>query len=191
MADAAPQKIDLPLKPSVETLQQQIDSGKEAVRLLQDFADRTPTTGDVQWQVLALKELTKAQIDALAELNNKLNAQRDKYEERIADILAKQKDKDALLLSTQVDKLGVTTGERLSLIEKNQYSAGGSASVRDPAIAEAIAGMSAAINKLTLVGGKTEGKTEGINASWGVLLGVASLIGIAIVAATFIIARAG
>lgn len=68
MADAASQKIELPLKPSVETLQQQIDSMKEAVRLLQEGVNRMPTPAIVDGKVGALKELTDTKISGLKEL---------------------------------------------------------------------------------------------------------------------------
>lgn len=61
-------KFELPLKPSVETLQQQIDSMKEAVKLLQDGVNRMPTSDLVDGKVAALKELTDTKILGLREL---------------------------------------------------------------------------------------------------------------------------
>lgn len=167
----------MPLKPSVETLQQQIDGMKEAVRLLQAFADRTPTTSNVQGEVLALKELTTTQLAAQEKLFDKLNAQRDTYEKRIADIIAEQKSKDAALLSTQVDKLGITTGERLSAVEKNQYTTGGTASVRDPQLAEAMARMASTIDTLSKTGSKTEGRETGRGDIIGWIVAAVAVVG--------------
>ena len=61
-------RVELPLKPSVETLQQQIDSMKEAVRLLQDYTNRMPTPAIVDGKVDALKELVDSEIAGLKEL---------------------------------------------------------------------------------------------------------------------------
>jgi len=54
--------------PTVETLSQRLDGMQEAVRLLQAFADKAPTTRDVHGEVAALKELTAADFKALREL---------------------------------------------------------------------------------------------------------------------------
>lgn len=66
MAETA--RVELPLKPSVETLQQQIDSMKEAVRLLQEGVNRMPTPAIVDGKVDSLKELTDTKILGLREL---------------------------------------------------------------------------------------------------------------------------
>ena len=81
------------------------------------------------------------------------------YQKQIAAILAAQTSKDALLLSQAVDKLGVTTGERLSAVEKNQYTTGGQAAVRDPATAETLAGIVATLKVLSTASSQTTGAT--------------------------------
>lgn len=133
----------------------------KALKLLQAFADKSPTTSNVDGKVDALRDLANVQIAALKELFDKLNTQRDKYEERIANILAEQKSKDALLLSTQVDKLGISTGERLGAVEKNQYTTGGMAGVRDPQLTGELARISAIVETLAKSGNKTEGREIG------------------------------
>ncbi len=55
-------------KPSVETIDQRLDSMDKAISLLQGLADRMPTPALVQADVDALKELTDTKINALKEL---------------------------------------------------------------------------------------------------------------------------
>jgi len=111
-----------------------------------------------------------AQREALDLRMTALSAQRDLYEERlqrtrrdyeqeqegiksdfgkqIAAIIQAQADKNALLLSSGVDKLGASTSDRLALVEKNQYVSGGTASIRDPATDRALADIATTLREL-------------------------------------------
>lgn len=46
-------------EPSLESMAARVDAMDKAIQLLQDFADRSPTTKDVSAEVKALKELTE------------------------------------------------------------------------------------------------------------------------------------
>jgi hypothetical protein len=112
-----------------------------------------------------------------------LNKQRDVYEVRIAEIkrdyekqneevksdfgkqiaaiLQAQADKNALLLSSGVDKLGASTSDRLALVEKNQYVSGGTASIRDPATDRQLTDIMATMRELKEGGRERKGSGEG------------------------------
>jgi len=121
--------------------------------------------------------------DALDVRLTALAAQRDKYEERIqqirrdyekeqeeiksdfgkqiAAILQAQADKNALLLSSGVDKLGASTSDRLALVEKNQYVSGGTASIRDPQTDRQLADIVIAMRELKEGSRERKGSGEG------------------------------
>lgn len=61
-------KTEVSLKPSVETLEQRLDSMDKAITLLQGSVDRMPTPSLVMAAVDSLKELTGAQLSGLREL---------------------------------------------------------------------------------------------------------------------------
>jgi hypothetical protein len=135
-------------------------------------------------------------IGAEADKSTALRAQRDLYEARIdnmqadyqkqiASILERQTDKSASVLADAVNK----ATERLAVVEKNQYQTGGQASVRDPAIADAISKMTSTLENLSRTGNKTEGKSEGFSQIGAIVLGVCTVIATIIAAAAFVATR--
>ncbi len=62
----APAKSTEPI--TVGMLAQRLDGMDKAIELLQAFADKSPTTSNVQLEVASLKELTAANFKALREL---------------------------------------------------------------------------------------------------------------------------
>lgn len=121
--------------------------------------------------------------DALDRRMTMLADQRDKFEERIqhirrdyekqqeevksdfgkqiAAILQAQADKNALLLSSGVDKLGMSTSDRLALVEKNQYVTGGASAARDPALDRKLDEISAVLQTVQRGGNKQEDTKQG------------------------------
>jgi hypothetical protein len=144
--------------------------------------------------VTRLNDLRAAEImrqdqlrDALDKRLTDMEAQRVRYEERIEALksdadrrlaanLQAQADKSALLLSSQVDKLGTAFADRLAVVEKNQYVGAGTSAARDPAIAEAMKEMAATISALRRSGDEGSGRSEGSAALWAALVAGASLL---------------
>lgn len=145
--------------------------------------------------VTRLNDLRAAEIlrqdqlrDALDKRITDMEAQRIRYEERIEALkadadrrlaanLQAQADKSALLLSSQVDKLGTAFADRLAVVEKNQYVGAGTSAARDPAIAEAMKEMAATISALRRSGDEGSGRSEGQTALWaGIASGISLLV---------------
>jgi hypothetical protein len=135
-------------------------------------------------------------LGAESDKSNALRAQREYYEGRIdvvrsdfqkqiAANLERQTDKSAAVLSDAVNK----ANERLAAVEKNQYTVAGQAIVRDPATAEALANISAALGALSVKGNLSEGRSQGLSTAGALILGFCSVLAVAIVVAGFIIAR--
>lgn len=113
-------------------------------------------------------------------LGARIDAIKTDYEKRIADILERQSDKSAILLSGTVDKLGATTNERISAVEKNQYVRGGETSVSDPALTERLNDMKATIRQSQMAGDKSEARGAGRTDMGGwIVAGVMLLVAVA------------
>jgi hypothetical protein len=124
-------------------------------------------------------------IEAEANKSTALRAQREFYEARIEGLLERQTDKSATVLADAVNK----ATERLAVVEKNQYTTGGQAQVRDPAISNEIAKMTATLEVLSKSGSKVEGKSEGFSQIGAIVLGVCTVIATIIAAAAFVATR--
>jgi hypothetical protein len=81
------------------------------------------------------------------------------FGKQIAAILAAQSDKSAALLANQVDKFATVFGDRLALVEKNQYVSGGASAARDPALDRKLDDISATLSILQKGGNKQEGSS--------------------------------
>jgi hypothetical protein len=95
--------------------------------------------------------------------SNQLEAVKSDFGKQIADILAAQSDKSAALLANQVDKFATVFGDRLALVEKNQYVAGGTSAARDPALDRKLDDIAAIVSKLQSGGNKQEGSSTAQN----------------------------
>jgi hypothetical protein len=123
------------------------------------------------------RDMYEARIEALRTTNeDRLAAVRTDFDKRIADILERQSDKSAILLSGTVDKLGATTNERISAVEKNQYVRGGETSVSDPQLAGTLKEMAATIQALSVSKDTAVGHSKGVGDSWAYLVGGAGLV---------------
>jgi hypothetical protein len=97
-----------------------------------------------------------------------------------AATMAKQTADVAATMAAQ--QAGTVAGitERIAALEKSSYEGIGKGRVADPMMAEFMADMKSLLRQQS----SSSGKTEGINTSWGVLLGGAGLV-VAIIIAVF------
>jgi hypothetical protein len=91
---------------------------------------------------------------------NELAATRKEYENTIRDMLAKSVETTSTLVSTQLVQIQATFDKRVSQLEAYQFTQAGRSSVADPALADALSKMSAAITGLTRADTKTETRRE-------------------------------
>jgi len=153
------------------TLIQRIDGMATAVKLLQNFADRTPTTMDVQHEVHALKAVMDVTI---AGINKAVDAAFAASKEVVSDSktsFTKQIDSIVTQVDTKFKALDDKHGdmkERLTVIESKT-------SVLDPTNAIALAELKEKVSRLTTTTDFTGGKSAGANWLWGVIAGVLGL----------------
>lgn len=165
--------------PVVDPTKNVLDLVEAAVKRLDDLFAASTKRLDERIDALV------GRIDAEADKSTALRAQREYYEARIEGLLERQTDKAAGVLADNVR----AALERLAVVEKNQYQTGGQASVRDPAISNEIAKMTATLEVLSKAGNQSTGKSEGMSQIGAIVLGVCTVIVAATVVAGFIIAR--
>lgn len=181
------------LESKLSNIDQKIESSDKAVRLLQAFADRTPTTMDVQHKVDALREVViekfvgvsntfqqngtaltaalQAQEKQAIATNDTNKAATDKMEAGFT------KQFDALSASNKTDVAGVKDSindikDRLTIIESKT-------SIHDPTTAVHIAKLDASVARLNSTTDLSSGKSAGMVALWALLLGgIGSVLGI-------------
>jgi hypothetical protein len=86
-----------------------------------------------------------------------IEAVKSDFGKQIAEILAAQSDKSAALLANQVDKFATVFGDRLALVEKNQYVTGGASAARDPALDRKLDDIAISMQQLQKGGNRQEG----------------------------------
>jgi hypothetical protein len=168
-----------------------LDLVEAAIRRIDDLSDAAVKRLDERIDALV------GRIAAEADKSTALRAQREAYETRIgnlqadyqkqiASILERQTDKSASVLADQVKN----ATERLAVVEKNQYTSGGQAQVRDPAISNEIAKMTATLEVLSKAGTRIEGattqKAEARDDSRYLFMIFGTIIGLAGIAAGFL-----
>jgi hypothetical protein len=125
--------------------------------------------------------------DAEMRRQDGLAEQRRWYDKATSDILTVQVKTTSELISTQLEK--VTTNlsnqieamrsnltERLSQLERFRWEVGGKTSVSDPATADALLKMAAAINQLNSQQARGDGSKSGVSAQTTTLIAVAGLV---------------
>lgn len=140
------------------------------------------------WKLLRAADTLRQDDLRVAECKREddLRIQRNAYEERIgkmtadfqsqmAVVLSTQTEKSANLLAMTVDKLSTATNERLAAVEKNQWESGGKTSVSDPATAEALRELAAAMKPLTATRESAGGMAQGIGWIFAGLISIGSL----------------
>jgi hypothetical protein len=105
----------------------------------------------------AMRDAESKRIDQLAEL-------RQTYEKRIADMLAESVRSTSTLVSNQLVQFQATFDGRVSKLEEFRWSSSGRSSIADPAMAEAIANLTATIANMQKtesgVGGQRKGSAD-------------------------------
>ena len=81
---------------------------------------------------------------------NELDALRERYETRIADILREEVKSTSLLLSTQLERFTTTLSTRISELERFRYEIGGKAAGRSDVVAWSVTGATVLISAATL-----------------------------------------
>jgi hypothetical protein len=111
-----------------------------------------------------LRNAETRRIDQLAAL-------RVQYDEIIEGMRSTSMDRTSTLLATQLQEVKKDLSDRTSELEQFRWASSGRTSVSDPATAEALTKMAAAIESLS--GSRIAGTahSKGIGDSWGVLLG--------------------
>jgi len=90
-----------------------------------------------------------------------------------AETLRSAVNTSATNLATQLDRTVTAITERIAALEKSSYTGAGKQAVADPMMEQLIGEM----RNLTAQRAADMGKSAGIGASWGVLLGAVALIG--------------
>jgi hypothetical protein len=128
---------------SVDPTRNVLDLVLAAVQRLDDLAAAAGRRGDdlrtaLDRRVTELNEQRDGFDQRMEQLRmthqTQLEAIKSDFGKQIAEILARQTEKSATLLSTQV----AATTDRLAVVEKNQYVGSGQSAVRDPAITGAL-----------------------------------------------------
>lgn len=99
-----------------------------------------------------------------------------------AATMAKQTSDQAATLSAATDSLVKDINARIAELQKSSYTGAGKQQVADPQMAQLIV----SVDKLLSAGSVISGKSEGISASWLVLLGAVSLISTLIAIGSFV-----
>jgi hypothetical protein len=89
-----------------------------------------------------------------------------------AETLRSAVNTSATNLATQLDRTVTAITERIAALEKSSYTGAGKQAVADPQMER----LSTLVEALARSRASEAGKTEGISASWGVVLGAVALI---------------
>jgi hypothetical protein len=111
-----------------------------AIRVATDNLNDYKLTSEFRLQTWMRDAETK-RIDQLAAL-------RQDYQKTIADMLSESVRSTSNLVSTQLVQIQATFNERVSKLEEFRWQSAGKSSVADPALADSMAQMSAAISAL-------------------------------------------
>ena len=169
-----------------ELLQEQIaglivrmEASSGAVKLLQAFADRTPTTMDVQHMVVGLREVTMEKFEGMRIAVDAAFAASKEVIGKSEASFTKQIDSMASQTSTNLKAVDEKIGDmkdRLTIIESRT-------SISDPSTQITLAKLDEQVSRLTRSTDFTGGKTAGALALWALIVGG---LGLVFGAATFI-----
>jgi len=178
-----------------------LDAANEAVKLLQAFADRTPTTMDVQHEVVALREVTFEKFSAIEEQFVQLAIQTDKaalaVKEAVKDAFAAAKevvaqqnisnalstDKSEKAIGKQIDGLidqiksiVKMMDDKFTDIKDRIIVIESKTSVSDPSTAIMLAKLEDKFLRLSSIADTGAGGAAGRAAVWAMLLGGAGFL---------------
>ena len=189
------------LQEQVEGLKLRLIESDKAVKLLQAFADRTPTTMDVQHEVIALREVVMQKFDAVKTQLLDRDSQTEKASRDVKsavdaafaaakEAVGEQNKSNALAIAKseagftkQIDMLGETNktnmkgvDDKISDIKERITIIESKTSVSDPSSAIAIAELKASVNRLSSSTDITTGSKAGATALWALLVGGLGLL---------------
>jgi len=197
------------LQEQVEGLKLRLIESDKAVKLLQAFADRTPTTMDVQHEVVALREVVMQKFDAVRMQLLDRDSQTEKASRDVKsavdaafaaakEAVGEQNKSNALAIAKseagftkQIDMLGETNktnmkgvDDKISDIKERITIIESKTSVSDPSSAIAIAELKASVNRLSSSTDITTGSKAGATALWALIVGG---IGLMLGVGTFVV----
>jgi len=184
-----------------ELLETRIDGMDKALQLLQAFADRTPTTNDVQHEVDALREVVFQRLEGI----RTQIAERDTTTEKASkdvksavdaafaaakEAVSEQNKSNALSISKseagvtkQIDsiiELIRTTAkgvdDKISDIKERITIIESKTSISDPSTAITLAKLDATVARLSSATDVTGGRSAGMTALWGLIVGGLGLL---------------
>jgi len=197
------------IEANIHVIETRQAAAEDAVKLLQAFADRTPTTMDVQHEVVALREVTFEKFGAIEEQFSQLAIQTDKaalaVKEAVKDAFAAAKevvaqqnisnalstDKSEKAIGKQIDGLidqikGMvkTMDDKFSDIKDRITIIESKTSVSDPSTAITLAKLDEKFLRLTSANDIGTGRSTGVAALWALILGGLGFIVSVIIAIT-------
>lgn len=199
----------------IRGLEVRMEAGDEAVRLLQAFADRTPTTMDVQHAVEKLREVAFVKFDGIRTQLQERDAAMEKASKDVKSAVdaafaaAKEAvgeqnksnaaaiDKSEKAFTKQVDGLSdiiKTTAkgvdDKINDIKERITVIESKTSVSDPSSAIAIAELKASVHRLSSTTDISAGRGAGMAALWALIVGgmgfVFALVSVVIVILKFV-----
>ena len=155
-----------------ELLETRLNGMDKALLLLQAFADRTPTTMDVQHQVLQLREVAMVKF---VENEKAIEAAFAASKE----VVVKTEDQFRKLFDTigsQVAAIAKATDDKISDIKERITIMESKTSVSDPSTSLALANLERAVQQMRTVGDVGQGAAAGKAALWALIVGVLGLV---------------
>lgn len=188
------------LESRIAALEALIQQGDKAVQLLQTFADRTPTTMDVQHEVVALREVTMEKLSGIKTQILERDAQTEKASRNLdaqtrdafaaaKEAVGEQNKSNALAIAKQeaaftkqIDMLGETNktnmkgvDDKISDIKERITIIESKTSISDPSTAITLAKLDATVARLSSTTDVSGGRSAGMIALWGLVAGGVAL----------------
>jgi len=189
------------LQEQIAGITQRLEGSDKAVKLLQAFADRTPTTMDVQNQVVQLREVIMEKIEGIKTQLSERDGQADKASRDVKaavdaafaaakEAVAEQNKSNALAIAKseagftkQIDGLSEQNksnmkgiDEKISDIKDRITIIESRTSINDPSTAINIAKLDAAVDRLKSTADISGGHSAGSAALWALIVGGLGLL---------------
>jgi len=196
-------------------LEQRMEASDKAVTLLQQFADRTPTTKDVQHEVAQLREVLIEKFEGVRTQLQERDAQTEKASRDVKsavdaafaaakEAVGEQNKSNALAIAKseagftkQIDMLGETNktnmkgvDDKIGDIKERLTVIESKTSISDPSTAVNLAKLQSAVDRLSSSAASADGRSAGMTALWGFIGGAVGLI-VGVIVAAGVIVRMG
>jgi len=196
----------------ITQLEQRMEASDKAVDLLQQFTNRTPTTKDIQHEVMALREVMVEKFQGIDTQLRERDVQTDKASRDVKSAVdaAFAAAKEAVGEQNKSNALAIAKSEAGftkqidSLAEQNKTNMRGvddkfgdikerltviesKTSISDPSTAVNLAKLQAAVDRLSSSAASADGRSSGMTAMWGFIGGAVGLVvGIIVAAAALV-----